>query len=78
MKITRKIIHIEEEQCDGCGQCVPSCVEGAIRIVDGKAHLAAERFCDGSGACLGKCSRNALKIVEREADEFEDIVMGRC
>jgi MinD superfamily P-loop ATPase len=78
LKIKRKIIQIEEEKCDGCGKCVSSCVEGAIRIADGKAYLAAEKFCDGSGACLGACPREALKIVERAADEFEEIVMGRC
>jgi MinD superfamily P-loop ATPase len=78
VKIKRKIIQIEAEKCDGCGKCVPSCIKGAIRIADGKAHLVAEKFCDGSGACLGACPREALKIVEREADEFEEIVMGRC
>jgi ferredoxin len=55
MIIKRKIIQIEEDKCDGCGQCVPSCAEGAIRIVDGKARLVAEKYCDGLGACLGEC-----------------------
>jgi len=47
MRTMRKIIEIDEERCDGCGQCVPSCAEGAIQIVDGKARLAAEKYCDG-------------------------------
>ncbi|MBI4634464.1 MAG: 4Fe-4S binding protein [Deltaproteobacteria bacterium] len=72
MKIKRKIIHIDEDKCDGCGQCVPSCAEGAIRIVDGKARLAAEKYCDGLGACLGECPQDALKIVEREAEDFDE------
>ena len=63
MKITRKIIEINEDKCDGCGQCVPSCAEGAIQIIDGKARLAAEKYCDGLGACLGECPRDALRIV---------------
>ena len=54
MKITRKIIEIDPERCDGCGLCVPSCAEGAIQVIDGKARLAAERYCDGLGACLGR------------------------
>jgi Fe-S-cluster-containing hydrogenase component 2 len=50
MKVKRKIIQIDEEKCDGCGVCVPSCAEGALQIVDGKARLTAE-WTDGLGAC---------------------------
>ncbi|MCX5892114.1 MAG: 4Fe-4S binding protein [Deltaproteobacteria bacterium] len=66
----RQVIKIDQEKCDGCGMCVPSCAEGAIQIVDGKAQLLADKFCDGLGACLGECPQGALTITEREADEF--------
>jgi Pyruvate/2-oxoacid:ferredoxin oxidoreductase delta subunit len=72
MKVMRKIIQIDDEICDGCGQCVPSCAEGAIEIVDGKARIVADKYCDGLGACLGECPNNALTIVEREADDFDE------
>ena len=72
MKVKRKIIEIDEELCDGCGQCVPACAEGAIEIVDGKARLVAEKYCDGLGACLGECPTGALKIIEREAEDFDE------
>ena len=72
MGVTRKIIEIDEELCDGCGQCVPGCAEGAIQIIDGKARLMAEKYCDGLGACLGECPTGALKIIEREAEEFDE------
>ncbi|MRR35143.1 4Fe-4S ferredoxin [bacterium] len=68
----RNIVEIDQERCDGCGLCVPSCAEGAIRIVNGKAVLAADNLCDGLGACLGECPRDAIRIIEREADAFDE------
>jgi len=72
MKVLRKIIEIDDELCDGCGQCVPSCAEGAIEIVDGKARIVADKLCDGLGACMGECPTGALQIVERKTDEFDE------
>lgn len=72
MKVKRKIIEIDEELCDGCGLCVPSCAEGAIEIIEGKAKLVKDIYCDGLGACLGECPNGALTIIEREADEFDE------
>jgi ferredoxin len=69
---TRKIVEIDEDKCDGCGLCVPSCAEGAIRIVDGKARLMAENLCDGLGNCLGACPRGAITIEERPAEAFDE------
>ena len=69
-RITREIIHIDEEKCDGCGLCVPACAEGALQIIDGKARLIGERLCDGLGACLGDCpqGRSPLKCGKRGLD----------
>lgn len=69
---TRQIIEIDDELCDGCGQCVPSCAEGALQIIDGKARIIADNLCDGLGACLGDCPNDALKVIERNADEFDE------
>ena len=67
----RKIITIDEAACNGCGQCVTACAEGAIQIVNGKAKLVKERFCDGFGECIGECPTGALKIEERDTDAFD-------
>jgi NAD-dependent dihydropyrimidine dehydrogenase PreA subunit len=67
----RKILAIDEELCNGCGQCVPACAEGAIQVVDGKARLISEKYCDGLGACLNICPQGAIQVLEREAEEFD-------
>jgi NAD-dependent dihydropyrimidine dehydrogenase PreA subunit len=67
----RKIIKIDQEKCDGCGECVPACHEGAIEIIDGKARLRDETLCDGLGDCLGECPQGAITIEERQAPAFD-------
>jgi Pyruvate/2-oxoacid:ferredoxin oxidoreductase delta subunit len=73
----RKIIRIDEEKCNGCGQCVTGCAEGAIQLVNGKAKLVSEVYCDGLGACIGECPVDALTLEEREATEYDQAAVDK-
>jgi MinD superfamily P-loop ATPase len=70
--VTRQIVRIDEELCDGCGACVIPCAEGAIVLVDGKARVVDETLCDGAGFCIPVCPRGALTIETREAPDFDE------
>jgi len=70
--VTRQIVSIDQELCNGCGACVAPCAEGAIQMVDGKARVIREELCDGAGFCVGVCPTGALNIETREAPAFDE------
>lgn len=70
--MVRRIIHIDEEKCNGCGACAAACHEGAIGMVDGKARLMRDDYCDGLGDCLPACPTGAITFTEREAAAYDE------
>jgi NAD-dependent dihydropyrimidine dehydrogenase PreA subunit len=68
----RDVVEIDEAKCDGCGECIPSCAEGALYLDGGKVKLKADALCDGLGACLGECPKGALRVAKRDAAAFDE------
>jgi len=71
----RQIIKIDADKCDGCGNCIPDCPEGALQLIDGKVRLISDLFCDGLGACIGNCPQGAISTEEREAEEYDEALV---
>ncbi len=71
----RPIITIDESRCNGCGECLPNCPEGALQLIDGKARLVSDLACDGLGACLGHCPQGAIRVERREAAAYDETVV---
>lgn len=75
MKTKRNIITIDEVLCNGCGNCVKGCHEGALQMIDGKARIVSELYCDGLGACIGECPVGAITIEQREAESYDEVAV---
>lgn len=68
----RTVIKIDDNLCNGCGNCVSGCHEGALQLIGGKAVMVSDLYCDGLGACIGECPVGAITFEERESEPYDE------
>lgn len=58
------IITIDEEKCDGCGECVNICPVAILSLVDAHAVAGDSGECSGCESCVSVCKCNAITVTE--------------
>jgi uncharacterized protein len=56
---------VADEFCTACADCLRACVHDAIRFIEGKARIDADR-CVGCGRCITECEQKAIKVQWNE------------
>jgi heterodisulfide reductase subunit A len=77
----RELLHepaiawVDEEVCNGCGQCVSICTYKAIEI-DPRKRVAKvnEALCEGCGACAVTCPSKAIKHKNWAPKQFFEML----
>ncbi len=55
-------VHLKEDKCKGCVNCIRRCPTEAIRVRDGKANIIETR-CIDCGECVRTCANKAKVVV---------------
>ncbi|HBI73935.1 MAG TPA: ferredoxin, partial [Lachnospiraceae bacterium] len=55
-------VHLKEELCMGCINCIKRCPTQAIRVRNGKAVITKE-FCIDCGECIRICPHHAKEAI---------------
>ncbi|HMK54576.1 MAG TPA: 4Fe-4S binding protein [Methanobacteriaceae archaeon] len=64
IKKGHEVALVDEEICNGCGDCYSICQFNSIFIQDGKAKISVG--CHGCGICRNSCSQRAIYLVPRD------------
>ncbi|MFH1587330.1 MAG: ATPase, T2SS/T4P/T4SS family, partial [Candidatus Diapherotrites archaeon] len=79
-EVAEGILSVDEGLCDGCGECVKACEQGAIEISGGKAKKCD--LCAGNGffmQCIESCEKGAIRLKRswREMEEADNLLGWR-
>ena len=61
-------IRVDLEKCNGCGECISSCLLSALEMKDEKVRILAT--CTLCGACVDACPEEAL-VLEKEEKKVD-------
>ncbi len=64
IKQKHNVLVVDEEICNGCGECAKNCPYKAIVINDGKAIKCD--LCFGEPKCIDYCPEEAIRILKQE------------
>ena len=59
-------ITVEDDKCNGCGECVDSCPGEVYELKDGKAVVVNLDECHGCHTCEAVCDEDACHVEEDE------------
>lgn len=58
------VITIDNEKCQGCGECVQICPSEVYQLEDGHAVAVNAAECGGCQSCVSVCQSEAIKVED--------------
>jgi NAD-dependent dihydropyrimidine dehydrogenase PreA subunit len=55
-------LHLDDEQCVGCGMCTIVCPQGVFSLQNGNAKIVHRDSCMECGACSTNCPAGAISV----------------